>query len=153
MFNVEHIIGKHWSSPPPSLHLTIVSLGRLPPGAICHLLFRILHKQHTQTVQILHLSSSSLSLIHHPHVHAHAKKAICFLCQLQTRWWHGAHPPTVAARSCFPISFICHCSFPSSGGCLSQLVNWFIMLSFLQVGWRMGGSWREGDVYRVSVKR
>lgn len=61
-------------------------------------------------------------------------------------------PPTVAARSCFPISFICHCSFPSPGGCLSQLVNWFIMLSLLQVGWRMGGWVRWGSILCVCGK-
>lgn len=124
-------------SPPPPLRST-TDLPQTTLRAMTehfhYSLFRILKQ--TRTDRLL-LSSSLPSLIHHPHAHAHAKILLGFLCQLHMRWCHCLHPLTMGARKCFPISFICHCSFPSSAGCLTQFVNWFIMLSI--PAW--GGGW------------
>ena len=73
--------------------------------------------------------SPPLSSPNSSHAHAQAKILLSFLGQLHMRCNHCLHPLVVEARKCFPISFMCHCSFPSSAGCLLQLVNWFIMLS------------------------
>lgn len=80
-------------------------------------------------------------------VHTHTKKpqTISFFCQLHMRWCHCLHPLSVA-RKYFPISFMCHCSFPSTAGCLSQLENWFIMLSSPE----LGEGWGRNNVDRVS---
>lgn len=75
-------------------------------------------------------------------------QTISFFCQLHMRGCHGLHPPSVAAKY-FPISFMCHCSFPSTTGCISQLENWFIMLSSPE----LGEGWGRNNVDRVSGNR
>lgn len=96
------------------------------------------------------LPSSQSPLIRRPHVCTHTKnpQTISFFCQLHMRWCHCLHPLSVA-RKYFPISFMCHCSFPSTAGCLSQLENWFIMLSSPE----LGEGWGRNNVDRVSGNR